>query len=171
MEVTDPMEKLYTEHNNTGEALVLPASNLMSFLSSQTNECAPQRVLGKRWKVVAKAALSFVDITPIEIPFMRKGKPILKTDKSIIIDSRVARAKKGPLVVPIPTKRPVLPLPWELSFTLTLFSNPDLNEGILRRVIDEGGICLGIGAYRGLFGKFVVSKWEAIKEADSDKQK
>jgi hypothetical protein len=157
-EELEPKNKMYLGQD--GKSLVMPASNLQSFLSSQTNESAPQRILGKKWKTVAKAALSFVDINPLDIPFMRNGQPIDKDDSSIYIDFRVARMKKGPLVIPNPKHRPVLPLPWELQFELTLWKNADLTESVLKRLFEEGGVCLGLGTFRGLFGKFEITKWE-----------
>jgi hypothetical protein len=57
-------------------------------------------------------------------------------------------------------ERPVLPMPWSLEFDLELWKNPDLTVSILRKLFDVGGICIGFGTYRGVFGKFVVSKWD-----------
>jgi hypothetical protein len=109
---------------------------------------------------VAKAALSFVDIDPIEIPFMRNGKSIKRDESDLYIAFHVARMKKGMLTIPNPKERPVLPLPWELSFNITLMDNPDLTESILKRLFYEGGISIGWGTFRGVYGKFEVSGWE-----------
>jgi hypothetical protein len=50
----------------------------MSFLSAGNTESAPQRVIGRGYKEVCKAALSFVSITPINIKFIRDGKELTK---------------------------------------------------------------------------------------------
>jgi hypothetical protein len=68
--------------------------------------------------------------------------------------------KKGSLSIPSEKQRPLLDLPWSLAFTLELFQNADLNESILRRLFEEGGIMIGLGTYRGIYGKFIVEKWE-----------
>lgn len=156
-----PMDKLYYGHTpETKETLVMPAINISSFLTSINNESAPRRLLGKGWQAVAKAALSFVDISPVDIPFMRNGKPITVDNSGVYIHFGVARMKKGALVIPNAKERPVLPLPWSLTFDMTLFTNPDLTESILRRLFDEGGLCIGLGTFRGVFGKFAIESWE-----------
>jgi hypothetical protein len=154
-----PMDKVYLDSQDKS-TLVFPSVNILSFLSSQNSESAPQRILGKKWKSVAKAALSFVDIDPIEIPFMRNGKSIKRDESDLYIAFHVARMKKGMLTIPNPKERPVLPLPWELSFNITLMDNPDLTESILKRLFYEGGISIGWGTFRGVYGKFEVSGWE-----------
>lgn len=159
-DVLAPMDKLYTDKENN---LVFPAMNLVSFLSSQGSESAPQRVMGRGWKAIAKAALSFVNIDPILIPFTRDGEKISKDDPAIFIHYAAARVRKATLFIPSPKERPVLELPWELNFNLELFENKDLSEVILKRLFDEGGISIGIGTYRGVFGKFVVTRWDKIK--------
>ncbi len=78
----------------------------------------------------------------------------------VIIDHRKAIVKKGQLSIPSDKERPVLPLPWCLSFELTLYKNPDLNENILRRLFEDGGIQIGLGTFRGVFGKFEVTNWK-----------
>lgn len=149
------IKKLYVGRD--GETVVLPAINISSFLGAQNTESASKRIIGKTWKATAKAAYSFVDVSPMEIPFTSNGKPIKTDSKQISVLSHVARLDKG---IPNPKERPCLDTPWELSFQLTLWTNPDLNEDTLRRLFDDGGICIGLGTFRGVFGKFKVTKWE-----------
>lgn len=153
-------EKVYLSSVDK-KTLVLPAKNLSSFLSAQNTASAPQRVMGKKWKSVAAAALSFVTISPIEIPFTRKGKALVIDNAGIYEDKSVARMKKGQLTIPNPKSRPVLPLDWEIEFTISLFDNRDLTDSILKQLFEVGGIAIGMGTFRGVFGKFVVDKWEA----------
>ena len=154
-----PMDKVYLSQQDK-KTLVYPAVNVLSFLSSQNTESAPQRLLGKKWKTVAKAALSFVDVDPLEIPFVRNGEVLTLENSGVYIAFHVARIKKGMLTIPNPKERPVLPLPWELSFKITLMDNPDLTESILKRLFVEGGIAIGWGTFRGVYGKFEVVRWE-----------
>lgn len=160
----EPWQKLYFADD--GRSLVLPSKNLMSFLSAQNTDSAPKRILDPRkYKNVALACLSFVTIKPRLIPFTRNGQPIVfgKLDKDVdktsgvYIDRTVARLEKG---IPNPKVRPVLPLPWELEFNLTIYPNRQMQEQMLMNVFTEGGICLGLGTFRGQYGKFEIAKWE-----------
>lgn len=152
-----PMEKVYTDEQGH---LVLPSINILSFLSAQNTESATQRVVGRGYKVVCKAALSYVSISPFRIPFLRDEKMILKNEDNLKIQYDVARVLKGRLAIPNPKERPVLDLDWDLRFELTLQETPDLNENLLQRIFEMGGNAIGLGTFRGVFGKFKVSSWE-----------
>jgi hypothetical protein len=152
-----PEDKIYRSSANQ-KNLILPSVNIQSFLSAQNTESATQRVVGRGWKAVGKAALTFVDITPFEIIIMREGKEATVND--IVIDHRKAIIKKGALSIPSDKDRPVLPLPWSVNFEITLYKNPDLNENLLRKIFEDGGIQIGLGTFRGVFGKFEVTRWE-----------
>lgn len=150
-----PEDKVYQVQGS----LVLPAKNIMSFLSAENTESAPKRIIGKKWKTICKAAMSFVDVSPFDIPFTRDGKPIAADRVEIVEDKAIV--KKGTLSIPSPKQRPLLGLPWSLEFELELFQNVDLNDATLRRLFEDGGIMIGLGTYRGVYGKFLVEKWEA----------
>lgn len=160
----EPWQKLYFAPD--GETLVLPSLNLLSFLSAYITNSAPKRLLDKRkFKDVANACLSFVTATPSFIPFLRNEKPIKfgKFDgdvdplSGVYIHRSVARLDKG---IPNPKVRPVLPLPWALEFTLTLYPNKEVNEQQVMNLFDAGGAVIGLGTFRGVFGKFRVDSWE-----------
>lgn len=167
----EPWQKLYLG-GETGRTICLPSGNIMSFLSAQNTDSAPKRLLDSRkYKNFALACGSFVTIGPRMIPFTRNGEPILfgrldsKTEtgepcdslSGVYIDFRVARLEKG---IPNPKHRPTLPLPWELKFTLTLFPNKQIQEQQLMNIFTEGLLCLGLGTYRGQYGKAEVTLWE-----------
>ena len=161
----EPWQKLYLG-GATGRTIMLPSANLMSFLSAQNTDSAPKRLLDPRkYKNFALACGSFVTITPRMIPFLREGQPIefgkLVNDEDaesgVYIDRRVARLEKG---IPNPKVRPVLPLPWELKFTLLLLPNKQVQEQQLMNIINDGLLCLGIGTFRGQFGKAELVLWE-----------
>lgn len=150
------MDKVYQENG----ILVLPSTNILSFLSSQNTESAPQRVVGRGWREVAKAALSYVTIEPYMIPFMRDGKPLEVDKAGLQIHYAVARVMKGKLAVPNPKERPMLNLPWELSFKISLMETGALNEVLLRKLFEIGLQAIGLGTFRGPFGKCAIVKWE-----------
>lgn len=160
----EPWQKLYFAPD--GQTLVLPALNLLSFLSAHNTNSAPKRLLDKRkFKDTANACLSFVTISPTQIPFLREDKPIqfgrfekdVDPQSGVYIHRSVARLDKG---IPNPKIRPVLPLPWSVRFTLTLYPNKEVTEQQVMNLIEGGGIALGLGTFRGVFGKFRIAGWE-----------
>jgi len=156
-EQLDPMDKCYV--NEQGH-LVIPSTNLLSFLSAQNTESATQRVVGRGYKEVCKAALSYVMIEPYNIPLLRNGKPIIKNEENVKMHYAVAKIMKGKLAIPNPKERPMIETPWEIEFNLTLQETPELNEVLLKRIFEIGGNAVGLGTFRGVFGKFKVEKWE-----------
>ena len=152
-----PMEKVYLDDKSN---LVLPSLNIMSFLSATNTESAPKRVIGRGYKEVAKAALSFVSIAPFLIPFLRDDKPIPIDKAGLTIHYAVARVMKGSLAVPNPKERPLLDLPWSLEFDLTLIETPELSEQLLQKLFEIGGLAIGFGTFRGVFGKFKIEEWK-----------
>lgn len=152
------MDKIYLD----GDYLIIPSINIMSFLSAQNTESAPQRVIGRGYKEVAKAAQSFVTITPYSIPFLRDERPIKLSEADIKVHFAIAKIMKGKLAVPNPKERPMLDLPWSLKFTVDLLETPELNENLLRKLFEKGGIAIGLGTFRGVFGKFKVDEWDII---------
>ena len=150
--------------------LALPSMNVLSFLSAHNTNSAPKRLRDKRaYKDICNACLSFVSINgkyPGYIPFTRNGAeievgkfgPENEPQSGIYLDTRVARLDKG---VPNPKHRPVLPTPWQLEFMLKIFPNSEISEQEIRNLMDEGGLAIGLGTYRGVFGKFRVDTWNS----------
>lgn len=157
-----PEQKMYLNKNND---LVLPALNIISFLSAENTESATKLIHGREAKGICAALLSSVQIASAYIPFLRGGKPI-KFGGSFLGDERVdpvsgmqvvshvARLPKG---IPNPKERPMLGLDWGLEFKMTLFPNPDLNEDMIENLFVDGGSRLGLGTFRKAFGKFEFS--------------
>lgn len=161
----EPWQKLYLDPKDS-KTIALPALNVHSFLSAHNTNSAPKRLYDKRkYKDVANAALAFVSISPMLIPFTRKGEALVfgklegSVDPSsgVYIHAGVARLDKG---IPNPKVRPVLPVDWELTFTLTLMPNKEITEQQLINLFDQGGVAVGLGTFRGVFGKFKVDLWE-----------
>jgi hypothetical protein len=161
----EPWQKFYLEPGDS-RVIGMPAANIMSFLSAHNTNSAPKRLRDKRkYKDIANACLSFVEITEDFIPFTRDGNPIklgmFENDKDQTsgawIHRAVARLDKG---IPNPKERPVLPTPWTLSFTLKIYPNKEIQEQEIINLFDDGGRALGLGTFRGLFGKFIVDKWD-----------
>jgi hypothetical protein len=151
--------------------ICLPTTNIGSFLSAHNTNSAPKRLRDKRqYKDICNACLSFVMVNgpkehPQYIPFLRDGQPILAGKfgddrdplSGIYLDRRVARLDKG---IPNPKERPVLPLPWSISFSLSIIPNQEIKEQEIYNLFREGGLAIGLGTYRGVFGKFAIAGWE-----------
>jgi len=43
---------------------------------------------------------------------------------------------------------------------LSIFPNREIQEQEILNLFDEGGRALGLGTFRGLYGKFIVENWE-----------
>lgn len=161
-----PAQKFYFQPGDS-KVIGLPALNIISFLSAHNTNSAPKRLRDSRkYKAIANACLSFVQINPHFIPFTRDNEPIqfggiFNQDYDEVsqayIHRAVARLDKG---IPNPKERPVLPHPWELSFTLTLIPNSEIKEQEIYNLFEEGGRAVGLGTFRGVFGKFYIDKWE-----------
>lgn len=167
----EPYQKLYFG-GESGRVICLPARAIMSFLSAQNTDSAPKRLLDSRkYKRFAQACGSFVSVSPDLIPFCRDGVPIefgkidSKTHDGWLCDSKsgvyirndVARLPGG---IPNPQSRPVLPTPWTLGFTLTLWPNKEVQETQLMNVMSDGLVAIGLGTWRGQFGKCEIVQWE-----------
>lgn len=162
-------QKIYLKPGT--QNLCLPTLNLVSFFTAHNTNSAPKRLRDKReYKNICNAILSFVNVTAVDgdidnIPFSANGSPIVvgdftdRNDKKsrIFLHRSVARLEKG---IPNPKERPVLPLPWSLEFDLTIYPNKEIKEQEIKNLMTEGGMAIGLGTFRGVFGKFVVEKWD-----------
>lgn len=157
-------QKLYFQPGDS-RVIGLPATNIMSFLSAHNTNSAPKRLRDKRkFKDIANACLSFIMVTPPFIPFLRDGAPIqfgvLTNDvdalSGVYVHRSVARLDKG---IPNPKERPVLPLPWSLEFSLRILPNKEIQEQEILNLFEDGGRALGLGTFRGVYGKFYVDTW------------
>lgn len=150
--------------------LAIPATNISSFLSAHNTNSAPKRLRDARqYKKIANACLSFVQVSAPDggsyIPLVRGDAPIICGDinndekdpiSGLYLHRSVARLEKG---IPNPKERPVLPLPWALDFTLTIYPNKEIKEQEVKNLFEEGGIAIGLGTFRGVYGKFGVERW------------
>ena len=166
-----PEQKLYLGED--GETIVMPSINLMSFLSAKNTDSAPKRLLDSRkYKKFTEACASYVMICADtdeyneDLVFLRDDKPIvfgnfgadeIDSSSGVFIKRDVARLEKG---IPNPKVRPVLPLSWSLRFKFSLFPNDQIQEQQIKNVFEKGGYAVGIGTWRGRFGKFRVTRWE-----------
>lgn len=161
-------EKIYLVPGSN--VLCLPTANINSFFTAHNTNSAPKRLRDKRkYKDICNAIQSFVMINALDggeyIPFQRQGQDIVvgnfeesvERESGLFLHRSVARLDKG---IPNPKERPVLPLPWELSFELTIMANDAIKEAEIRGLCRDGGMAIGLGTYRGQFGKFIIKRWD-----------
>jgi len=151
--------------------LCLPTLNLASFFTAHNTNSAPKRLRDKRvYKSICNSILSFVSICDKSgnaetLLFSRAGKsievgtfgPQRDETSGLFLHRAVARLDKG---IPNPKERPVLPLPWQLAFDLTIYPNREIKEQEIKNLLAEGGMAIGLGTFRGVFGKFEIPRWE-----------
>jgi hypothetical protein len=162
----EPQQKLYLDPRDS-KTIGIPAVNIMSLLSAHNTNSAPKRLRDKRkYKDIANACLSYVTIGPAFIPLIREESPIqfgrfndaeIDLSSGCYIHRSVARLDKG---IPNPKVRPVIPLPWAIEFDFELFPNREIKEQEILNLIQEAGLAIGLGTFRGVFGKYEVMKWE-----------
>lgn len=165
-----PDQKMY--FGQDGTSLVLPSTNIMSYLSAKNTDSAPKRLLdARKYKKFTEACAAYIMIQAVgdsyseDLPFTRDGEPIQFSGfgddetcptSNVFIKRDVARLEKG---IPNPKVRPVLPLPWAITFRLMLFPNDQIQEQQVHNIFIKGGIAVGLGTWRGRFGKFSVAEW------------
>ena len=166
-----PVDKLYltkTQH------IALPIKNLYSFLCAQNKSIGKLFFTGPTQAIHLLAISSYILISPVKdndnnitedgvlLPFLRKGKPIKfngfvdgedkKAKVRVITDK--TNLKKSGLTVPNIVHRPQMALPWSLQFVLTHIENEYVSFETVVKLFAKGGELLGLGGWRGLFGKF-----------------
>lgn len=151
------------------QEISLPTMNIVSLLSSHNTNSAPKRLRDKRkYKDIANACLSFVIVRSPDhgqyIPFLRNGAPILlgapndarDATSGLYLHRAVARLDKG---IPNPKERAVLPLPWSLAFEIDILPNREIKEQEVMNLLNEAGLAIGLGTFRGVFGKYLIEDW------------
>lgn len=153
-------QKVYSQNG----FLVLPSLNVMSFLTAVNTNSAPKVLLDiRKYKEICSAMLANARVVEKYIPILKDGKPIREPqfgpddkdpETGVYIERHVARLAKG---VPNPKERPVIPTPWEMSWTMLFMPNDDFGEDMVRDLFTRGGIMVGFGTFRPLYGQFKVS--------------
>lgn len=153
-----PEQKVYL--GEKGE-LVLPALNILSFLSAQNTRSAPKALYDPRkYKDICYALGSSVEISPNLIPITKRGEIIIPNGydedekdlkAGLELKRDTPRLKGG---IPNDTTRPMLNLPWELEFDLTIYPDEELTIEMVENIFTMGGLKVGLGTFRGVYGKF-----------------
>jgi len=160
-----PEQKLYLDGRQAG----FPSINFMAFLFNQKGNSCATKFEGKKRNEYISIGFSHISISPSHIPFLWKDKPVIL--KSLEDDERfyifrgapTTKMPGGGFIKQEAKPRPVLKIGWSLEFEITLFKNNLINDQKLRNWFEMGGIVIGIGTYRPLFGRFSIKKWDVKK--------
>ena len=154
------MEKLYLDEN---KHLVMPAINIYSLLYAENSKSVCRQFFGKNGKTIGLGISSYTYIQPAEIPILDENGGWLIFDQfgkpgvdRFWTDSRVARLKNG---IPNPKSRPVINLPWFMSFVIYYSENKYCTLENLRQAFAMGGT-LGLGTFRPVFGRYELTAFE-----------
>lgn len=154
-----PERKLHV--STDGKTLILPAANIMGFLTSTLvgRSCVNTFVPPKERPTVKAEVLASVALRENEIPILGDKDPILWTgfNGKVYVDERPAQASKTSRDI---VRRPVISLPWAVRFHLLLNETEYVTEARMRDWFIQGGIVVGLGAFRPFFGKFEVTGWK-----------
>lgn len=153
-----PQEMMYLDQEGR---LTIPALNIFSLLAAENTKSVCKQFFGKQGRTIAMGIGAYIDIDPYEIIIKDDNGPIVFSgfNEQIRVHQAVARLPKG---VPNPKKRPVLVLPWHLSFSVIYQENRQCTLENLRQAFNYGGI-LGLGTFRPYFGRYKVIQWEEEK--------
>jgi len=148
-----PEKKLYLAPDKT--TLILPASNIVGFLTSRSSHsCLRVFTSNKDWRTRGPEVIGNVAVDPVNIKFLNDEEPVTfsnEWNEKIYIDERMARPSDTARVI---ARRPVLDLPWLLKFRLLINPTEFVTVERIKDWFVRGGISVGIGAYRPMFGRF-----------------
>jgi hypothetical protein len=82
------------------------------------------------------------------------------------VDERSFPTKTGQSVARKITRRPLLTLPWSLSFIIQV-TDDQIHESKVRDLFDVAGLRCGVCAYGPTFGRCVIVEWKVLPE-DAD---
>lgn len=155
-----PERKLHLGQD--GKTLILPPANIMGFLTSTLvgRSCVNTFVDAKLRPQIKAEVLASVAILESEIPILGEdGRPILFSgfNGKVYVDERPAQASKTSRDI---VRRPVIRPPWSVKFHLLLNETEYVTEARMRDWFVQGGIVVGLGAFRPFFGKFEVTGWK-----------
>ncbi len=112
----------------------------------------------REYKKICNSLATYVTVAPNKIPMMRNGEPLTFDD--CLIHESVARLKGG---IPNPKIRPYVEPPCEIEFTLYYIKNNMVSQNQVKDIFIKGGLHVGLGTFRPIFGKFEVVGWDEIE--------
>lgn len=150
-----PAEKMYLDRQ---KRLIMPAINLFSLLAAENTKSVCRQFFGRQGKTIALGISSYCNITPFEILVEDDSGPIVFKgwNDQISVHKAVARLKNG---IPNAKERPLVALPWKISFEVEYQENKFCTLENLRQAFMMGGT-LGLGTFRPFFGRYEMVQFD-----------
>lgn len=124
-----------------------PASHIEGCMTAAANTMQIAGQKGKRWRERAKA---FIVVAPILIPI---------EPQEFHVDARPVVVNRGRVL----RLRPCFPS-WRLKFTVRNLDTQMLPDQKINEFLQLGGRSIGTGEYRPRFGRFMVTRFQILKE-------
>lgn len=165
--IRPPEQLLYYGQDNE---VVFPADNMRSFLFGEKPPGCAKTMEGKKSKDFIRWGQGHIHIDPLNIPFKTAGEPVIfkGVENGLFYVHTAAPRTNG--IKQEAIDRPVLRLPWELEFNITIVENPLVDQIRLYNWFVMGGLLIAIGNYRPVYGRFEVKKWEVEEKVDYQKE-
>ena len=165
-------DKMYLDENG---GLCIPSENVAHMFFGTFYASAINLVEKKmEWKKIAWQARALMAIEPNMIPILRDQKQIVHKkwskmksgrrhdpDAGLWIDNSLPRVKGGVVGGDQTKLRPTLKKPWSMDFQIRVIeedASPVTVEKV-KRWLETGGLKVGIGTHRPVYGRFVVTRW------------
>ena len=164
--------KMYLDEQN---GLCIPAENILhmfygTFYESAIHICEKKM----EWKGIAWQTKAMVFVEPNMVPVLRDGEQVVhngwkKTksgrphdpDAGLWVDNSLPRVKGGVVGGDQTKLRPTLKLPWSMNFNIRVIEEDGsvVTTERVRRWLETGGLKVGIGTHRPVYGRFEVTKY------------
>jgi len=162
-DIRPPEQKLYL---TDGNKVVLPCTNIDSFLFGEKPPGCVKAFCSKGSKEFLRVGMSHLNISPGLIHFFDDEEKDIVFDgfdehSKFWILNQPANTQKGSSVIKQEAKpRPAMKLPWNLKFTITIIKNNVIDTTKLYNWFVKGGMEIALCNYRPRFGRFEVKEWD-----------
>lgn len=142
-----PAEKKLTIADNK---IVITSDRMIQFLIGEMPAgCIKLFTDTKKFKTLIQKAKANIGIFPRLIPIAKADEYIVREDK--VVGGTVPKIIKRPMIEN-----------WEAKFSINLVENPNIHYETLESWFNRGGIEVGLGAWRPVYGQFIVEKFEKV---------
>jgi hypothetical protein len=150
--------------------LVLPAANLTSFLVGEYPAGIIKVDKGKKFAEFTRIVKSHLSFGSPAFPILDGQGREIKFDSladrerwGTCLEGGLTKSSGGKIIKQEAKPRPFLKLPWKLAISINLFMtdcNKIVTPDVLQDWFIKGGVLVGLGSYRPLYGRFEVDSWE-----------
>ena len=145
--------------------VAIGGDRILAFLIDNKPErppgCVKSFTTSKQYKAILPKVKAYVGF-PLNIPILCEGKEIIFKDFEKTPEVKVKKDKVCGGPVPMIVERPIIEN-WSMEFTISLFENQEITFDKLKGWFEKGGIEVGFGCSRPVYGQFIVKEFKVIK--------